>query len=275
MPSFSQKYEEIKTSCYSNLRYVCFKYLEFNASERAIVNEVMENLIEDSDVAITSLAVFQATALEFNDRKIVEANIDPEILRVTSIPDNDGTNACVFLSLGIVNQLTKYKSEDYKSLAESVIIDFPKKVNIYQDKNMLADLYKAYSILSRNDLLDFSFEFFEHLVDNYPIYSIQFQKKVIEALSILKNKGRLRRKNACSIFHASIYIFAICADYDQNIRVLNSRPTPTELDENGTGVVVSTKNLHFIYEWIIKRLRCSKRSKRVTPFLIFVDAEKR
>ena len=275
MPSFSQKYEEIKTSCYSNLRYVCFKYLEFNASERAIVNEVMENLIEDSDVAIISLAVFQATALEFNDRKIVEANIDPEILRVTSIPDNDGTNACVFLSLGIVNQLTKYKSEDYKSLAESVIIDFPKKVNIYQDKNMLADLYKAYSILSRNDLLDFSFEFFEHLVDNYPIYSIQFQKKVIEALSILKNKGRLRRKNACSIFHASIYIFAICADYDQNIRVLNSRPTPTELDENGTGVVVSTKNLHFIYEWIIKRLRCSKRSKRVTPFLIFVDAEKR
>ena len=275
MPSFSQKYEEIKTSCYSNLRYVCFKYLEFNASERAIVNEVMENLIEDSDVAITSLAVFQATALEFNDRKIVEANIDPEILRVTSIPDNDGTNACVFLSLGIVNQLTKYKSEDYKSLAESVIIDFPKKVNIYQDKNMLADLYKAYNILSRNDLLDFSFEFFEHLVDNYPIYSIQFQKKVIEALSTLKNKGRLRRKNACSIFHASIYIFAICADYDQNIRVLNSRPTPTELGENDTGVVVSTKNLHFIYEWIIKRLRCSKRSKRVTPFLIFVDAEKR
>ena len=275
MPSFSQKYEEIKASCYSKLRYVCFKYLEFNASEIATVNEVMENLIEDSDVAITSLAVFQATALEFNDRKIVEANIDPEILRFTSIPDNDGTNACVFLSLGIVNQLTKYKSEDYKSPAESVIIDFPKKVNKYQDKNMLANLYKAYNILSRNDLLDFSFEFFEHLVDNDPIYSIQFQKNVIEALSTLKNKGRLRRKNAYSIFHAGIYVFAICADYDQNIRVLNSRPTPTELGKNGTGVVVSTKNLHFIYEWIIKRLRCSKRSKSVTPFLIFVDAEKR
>ena len=32
----------------------------------------------------------------------------------------------------------KNKSEDYKSLTESVIIDFPKKFNIYQDKNMLA-----------------------------------------------------------------------------------------------------------------------------------------
>ena len=73
--------------------------------------------------------MFQATALEFNDRKIVEANIDPKILQVTSIPDNDGTDACAFLSLGIVNHLRKNKSDDYKSL-ESVIIDFPKKFNI-------------------------------------------------------------------------------------------------------------------------------------------------
>ena len=36
----------------------------------------MENLIEDSDAAITSLAFSQATALEFNVRKIVEANIE-------------------------------------------------------------------------------------------------------------------------------------------------------------------------------------------------------
>ena len=83
MPSFSQKYEEVQASCYSKLRYVLFKYLEFNASERASVNEVMENLTEDSDVAITSLAVSQAAALKFNDRKIAEENIVPEILQVT------------------------------------------------------------------------------------------------------------------------------------------------------------------------------------------------
>ena len=136
----------------------------------------------------------------------MEANIDPEILQVMSIPDNNGTNSCAFLSLGIVNQLTKSKSS--------------------------------------------------------------------------RNKGRLgkineKKKNACSIFHTGIYIFAICADYDQNIRVFDLHPTPTELGRNGTGVVVTTKNPHFIYEWIIKRLRCSKCSASVTPFLIFVDAEKR
>ena len=46
---------------------------------------------------------------------------------------------------------------------------------------MLADVYEAYNILSKNELLDFSFEFFENLVNNDPIYSIQFQKKIIEA----------------------------------------------------------------------------------------------
>ena len=90
MSSFSQKYEEIQAPCYSKLRYMFFKYLEFNAWEKATVNEVMENLTKYLDVGIKSLAVSQATALEFNDRKIVEANIDPEILQVTSIPDNDG-----------------------------------------------------------------------------------------------------------------------------------------------------------------------------------------
>ena len=38
MPSFSQKYEEIQALCFSKLRYVFFKYLEFNAPERVTVN---------------------------------------------------------------------------------------------------------------------------------------------------------------------------------------------------------------------------------------------
>ena len=172
MPSFSQKYEETQASCCSKLRYVFFKYLEFNASERATVNEVLENLTEDSDVAITSLVVSQAATLELNDRKIVEANTDPKILQVTSMPHNDGTKACTFLSLGIVNQLRKNKSEDYKSLAESIIIDFLEKFNVYRDKNMLADVYEAYNILSKSELLDFSFKFLENLVDSDPIHSI-------------------------------------------------------------------------------------------------------
>ena len=121
-----------------------------------------------------------------------------------------------------------------------------------------------------------SHEFFEDLVDNDPIYSIQFQKKIIKAFSTLQNKGILTQKKcACSILHAGIYIFSVCADYDQNIRMFDSHPTPTKLRGNGTGVVVSSQNPHFKYEWIVTRLRCSKRNASVTSFLMFVKAEKR
>ena len=92
---------------------------------------------------------------------------------------------------------------------------------------MLADVYEAHSILSKNALLDFFFEFFKDLVDNDPIYGIQFQRKINESLSTLQNKERLmqkKKKNAC----AGIYVFAICVDYDQNIRVFNSHPTPNQ-----------------------------------------------
>ena len=47
MSSFTQKYEEILASCYSKCRYVFFKYIEFNASERATVNEVIEKLTKE------------------------------------------------------------------------------------------------------------------------------------------------------------------------------------------------------------------------------------
>ena len=48
MPSLSQKYEEIQALCCNKLRYVFFNYLEFNSTERATINEIMENFAEDS-----------------------------------------------------------------------------------------------------------------------------------------------------------------------------------------------------------------------------------
>ena len=57
MPSFSQKYEEIQASCCRKLRYAFFNYLEFNASERATINEVMENFAEDSRAFDSSATV--------------------------------------------------------------------------------------------------------------------------------------------------------------------------------------------------------------------------
>ena len=100
---------------------------------------------------------------------------------------------------------------------------------------MLADVYDAHSILSKNALLDFFFKFFKDLVDNDPIYGIQFQRKINESFSTLQNKERLTQKKKKKM-HVLVFMFLQCVDYDQNIRVFNSQPTPTKLGRNGTGV---------------------------------------
>ena len=53
------------------------------------------------DVTIINLEV---KALTFDKTKIVEVNIGHGNFQVTSIHDNDDTNACTFLSFGIIHQ---------------------------------------------------------------------------------------------------------------------------------------------------------------------------
>ena len=45
----------------------------------------------------------QGKALNFDEKEIVEANIDHVIFQVSFIPDNDDTNICTFLSFSVIN----------------------------------------------------------------------------------------------------------------------------------------------------------------------------
>ena len=70
-----------------------FKYLPFNVSERVKVNEVMQELTKYLNVTITNQEMSQVKALKFDEKKISSY----------SIPDNDGTHACFYLSFDIIN----------------------------------------------------------------------------------------------------------------------------------------------------------------------------
>ena len=84
MPSFSQNYEKIQASCYSKL-YVFFKYLEFNASERATVYEVMENLTEDSRACLIAPRHWHLRYEILKNKKFDVKKLIPKILEEFSI----------------------------------------------------------------------------------------------------------------------------------------------------------------------------------------------
>ena len=116
---------------------------------------------------------------------------------------------------------------------------------------MLADVYEAHSILSKNVLLDFFFKFFKDLVDNDSIYGIQFQRKINESFSTLQNKERLTQKK----MHVLVFMFLQYVQIMMRILECLTRTLPqTNLAGMALGLEVTTTNPHFTYEWIIKRL---------------------
>ena len=191
------------------------------------------------------------------------------------MPETDGTNSCAYLSLGIINQLLKKNSENYKYEIEDIITNFPNKFNCYRDITKLADIYEAYDVLSKNKLLDFEFDFNEKMVDSDSLYSVEFQRKFLGALTNLVDISKSRESLAFGIIHVGIYIFTIAVDKNGLLRVFETHPIAKELGGEGTGAIISSRFPNFIYEWLIKRFKFSKCDPNITPFLVFVTSEKK
>ena len=87
------------------------------------------------------LAVSQATALDVADYAVAERLNDSPINGphpVVSSPENDTTNACVFLDLAICSSLLSsndrsFEWTDLKTIAEEIVTNFPFAINDLRD----------------------------------------------------------------------------------------------------------------------------------------------
>ena len=95
----------------------------------------------------------------------------PSASPCTSLPLNDATNCCSFLSLGICDRLLhdidfgqQRDWEHVRKIAEDVICHLPQKVNDHRIVDKFYDVSEAYSILSTNGLLLTKYELSEDCV---------------------------------------------------------------------------------------------------------------
>ena len=98
-----------------------------------------------------------------------------------TVPQNDGTNSCAFLSIGTIGKMYEFSSfqkDTVISEITNVIINFPIKFNPYRDTYQFADLYEAYAIPFKNHLLSHEVEFSEKLVDNNKLYSNELEREL-------------------------------------------------------------------------------------------------
>ena len=95
--------------------------MEYEPERRCTVCQILSMLQFNEEIVYEPLEVSQATALEQNDLEIV---ISGETVTSTNIPEADGTNACAYLTLSIIDAV-----QELKSSVTSTIIDFPKPPN--------------------------------------------------------------------------------------------------------------------------------------------------
>ena len=86
---------------------------------------------------------------------------------------------------------------------------------------------EAYSILNSHNLLKRSYEFIDKCINNYTIYSHEFQFQSKKVLEEIRGRAFALKQSPSLIFHAGIYIFAMYVVPNGEIIILNENTSNT------------------------------------------------
>ena len=103
--------------------------------------------------------------MKINDRNVWECLKSSN----SSVPLNDGSNACVFLAIAVIDNCTSLSAFDPNIFTNEITLtrtEFPKKFNPRRNVQGCVDIYEVYSILNCNNLLKHAFKFTKKLGDS-------------------------------------------------------------------------------------------------------------
>ena len=84
-------------------------------------------------------------------------------------------------------EFSSFQKDAVISEVTNVILNIPIKFNPYRNTYQFADVYEAYTILLKNNLLSHEMEFSEKLVDNNKLYSFEIHNELERELHKMKS----------------------------------------------------------------------------------------
>ena len=126
---------------------------------------------------------------------------------------------------------------------------------------------EACGILNSHNLLKRTYEFTDKCINNYTIYSHEIQSESKNVLVELEGRAVALKQSQSLIFHAGVYIFAMCVVPNSEIIILETHPIQEEPRRNGNGLLVVSKTLDEIFAWIFKRASQAPVAVSCAPFL--------
>ena len=141
-------------------------------------------------------------------------------------------------------EFSSFQKDAVISEITNVILNFPIKFNPYRNSYQFADVYEAYTILFKNQLLNHEMEFSEKLADNNKLYSFEIQNELEQELLKMKCSTVSSSKACFNIFHAGVYIFTVATLPPDKVVVIETHKITESLGGSGNGIIVeSSENL--------------------------------
>ena len=156
---------------------------QLQPAESIILGQSSDHLSrEEKDFDVIPLKISQATAVEQFVQKLAthlhEAGHE-EAVQVGSVLSNDGTNACAFLSVKIVDKiLTEIGTEGdvfakVAGITEDTIWLLPEKINAYRDLSKIYDPVETYDIPLDKKIIKAFYDFSEELPFSDGVFSVE------------------------------------------------------------------------------------------------------
>ena len=107
-------------------------------------------------------------------------------------------------------EFSSFQKDAVISEVTNAILNIPIKFNPYRNTYQFADVYEAYTILLKNNLLSHEMEFSEKLVDNNKLYSFEIQSELEWELHKMKSSTISPRIRRALLFSMLALYFHYC-----------------------------------------------------------------
>ena len=150
LPSDSPRYMEMQSTSWLNIYDVYLAGAVVESNQRATTSRLKSILCRKESINPIPLSVSQMSAIE----QVNYLRLHGQDLQA---PENDGTNACAFLSLKIADTILNLGDslslDLLKHKVEDIIINFPKPINEFRNVESMYTLQEALDLLKLFNML--------------------------------------------------------------------------------------------------------------------------
>ena len=193
LPLPDAKYVAQRATVWRGLEEIYRRCANFDRHSRLSLREAAnimnrEDKRVSTDLEVLHLKVSQATAVQQFDQRLaiqLKDNVSEEPAKQLGCAlNNDGTNACAFLSVKIAHAIlsevvagSKFFTELPEAI-EDTIWHLPETANVHRDLHRLYDAKEAYVILRERKIITSLYDFSEELPFDDTVYSFEGRQKL-------------------------------------------------------------------------------------------------